>query len=75
MIVFLIAVVIPGFRYSTGKDKINISGADAGIIMRAELVENGSAIEGRQDTATDVCTRWAHMGMAEVPQGGRSNTD
>lgn len=62
LIVFLIAVVVPGFRYSTGKNKVNISGADAGVIMRAELVENGSMIEGRQDSRTDICTRWAGQG-------------
>jgi hypothetical protein len=62
-IVFLIACVIPGFRYSTGRDKVNISGAEAGVMMRAELVENGSAIEGRQNSPTDICTRWSHMGM------------
>jgi len=61
LIVFLIAVVVPGFRYSTGKNKVNISGADAGVIMRAELVENGSAIEGRQDSPTETCMRWSHM--------------
>lgn len=64
-IVFLIACVIPGFRYSTGREKVNISGADAGVIMRAELVENGSAIEGRQESPTDICTRWSHMGMLQ----------
>ena len=64
LIVFLIAVVIPGFQYTTGKGKGNISGVDAGVIMRAELVENGSAIEGRQNSPTSVCTRWAGQGMA-----------
>lgn len=62
-IAFLIACVVPGFRYSTDKEKVNISGADAGVIMRAELVENGGALEGRQNSPTDVCTRWSHMGM------------
>jgi len=63
MIVFLIAVVVPGFRYSNGKDKVNISGADAGVIMRPELVENGSMIDGRQESSADVCTRWAGQSM------------
>lgn len=60
-IVFLIACVVPGFRYSTGRDKVNISGADAGVIMTPKLVDNGSLLEGRQNSPTDVCTRWSHM--------------
>jgi len=64
LIVFLISVVVPGFRYSAGKDKVNISGADAGVIMRAELVDNGSMIEGRENSPTDTCTRWSHMSMS-----------
>ncbi|KAH8586172.1 hypothetical protein B0O99DRAFT_495809, partial [Bisporella sp. PMI_857] len=58
MIVFLIALVVPGIHYGTGKDKINMSIAEAGVITRAELVENGSMIEGRKDSSIDVCTRW-----------------
>jgi hypothetical protein len=75
MLVLLIAVVIPGLRYSVGRDKVNIYGADAGVITRAELVENGSAIEGRQNTATDICTRWAHMGIAKPSPGVGLDTD
>ncbi|KAF4621544.1 hypothetical protein G7Y89_g14528 [Cudoniella acicularis] len=60
-IVLLIAVVIPGFRYSNGEDKVNISGADAGVIKTEELVDNGSMIEGRANSPTDICTRWAHQ--------------
>ena len=63
LIVFLIALVVPGFRYSTGSEKVNIPGADAGVIRTAELVENGSAIEGRQNSPTSTCTRWAHQSM------------
>ncbi|KAG9233866.1 hypothetical protein BJ875DRAFT_30869 [Amylocarpus encephaloides] len=61
MIAFLLAVVIPGFRYSTGEGHNNISGADAGVIRSSELVENGSRIEGRANSPTDTCTRWAHQ--------------
>jgi hypothetical protein len=61
LIAFLIAVVVPGFRYSNGKDKVNISGADAGVILKHELVDNGKAIEGRQNSPTSICTRWSHM--------------
>ena len=63
LIAFLIAVVVPGFRYSSGSEKINISGADAGVIREGFLVDNGSMLEGRADSPTDVCTRWAHQGI------------
>ena len=63
LIVCLIAVVVPGFRYSSGKDKVNISGADAGVIMRPEFVGNGNMIGGRQESSADVCTRWAGQSM------------
>lgn len=62
LIACLIAVVLPGFRYG-GEDKVNISGADAGVIREAELVENASAIEGRANSPTAVCTRWSHQSM------------
>jgi hypothetical protein len=58
----LIAVVVPGFRYG-GEGKININGADAGVIREAELVDNASAIEGRQNSPTAVCTRWSEQSM------------
>ena len=61
LIAFLIAVVVPGFRYAGGKEKVNINGVDAGVIRTAELVENASAIEGRQNSPTSVCTRWSHQ--------------
>jgi hypothetical protein len=64
LIACLIAVVLPGFRYG-GEDKINISGADAGLIRDAELVENAFAIEGRQNSPAAVCTRWSHQSMSE----------
>jgi hypothetical protein len=58
LIVLLICVAVPGFRYSGGS---NVGAADAGVIMSPELVENGSVIEGRQNSPTSVCTRWAHQ--------------
>ncbi|TVY71222.1 Kelch repeat-containing protein [Lachnellula suecica] len=59
LLAFLVAVVVPGFRYSSG---INISGADAGVIREGILVDNASTIEGRANSPPDVCTRWAHQG-------------
>ncbi|PQE25858.1 kelch domain-containing protein [Rutstroemia sp. NJR-2017a BBW] len=53
LLAFLIAVVVPGFGYKgAGTDVVNINGADAGVIREAELVENGSFIEGRADSPT-----------------------
>ena len=57
LIVLLICVIVPGFRYSGGR----IDGADAGVIRTSELVENGSVIEGRQNSPTSICTRWSHQ--------------
>jgi hypothetical protein len=70
LIACLIAVVVPGFRYG-GEDKINISGADAGVIREAELVENASTIEGRQNSPTAVCTRWSHQSMFQALMSGK----
>jgi hypothetical protein len=62
LIAFLIAAVVPGFRYG-GENKVIISGADAGAIREAELVDNASAIEGRRNSPTAICTRWSHQSM------------
>ena len=59
LIVLLICVVVPGFRYSGGAE--SIGAVDAGVIRTPEMVENGSMINGRQDSPTTVCTRWAHQ--------------
>lgn len=61
LLAFLIAVVWPGFRYNSGGETVSLSGADAGVIREAALVSNGNTIEGRADSPTDVCTRWAHQ--------------
>jgi hypothetical protein len=69
LLAFLIAVVVPGFGYrGSGTEMVNINGADAGVIREAELVENGSFIEGRADSPTTVCTRWSHMSSS--PRNG-----
>jgi hypothetical protein len=31
------------------------------VIRASELVENGSVIEGRQNSPTSICTRWSHQ--------------
>lgn len=60
LIVCLIAIVLPGLRNS-GDTEVNMNGADAGVIREPELVDNASAIEGRADSPTSICTRWAHQ--------------
>lgn len=62
LIVFLIAMVLPGFRYGSDGDG-TMAGAEADVIRGAPMVENGSMIEGRDTSPTDTCTRWAHQGM------------
>jgi hypothetical protein len=61
LIILLVAMVVPGFRYS-GSERVIIAGADADVIRTSEMVENGSLIEGRAASPTAVCTRWAHQG-------------
>ena len=46
MLALLIAVVLPGFSWINGREKI---GADAGVIRK------------RDNSPTDVCKRWAHQ--------------
>ncbi|RDL42076.1 Uncharacterized protein BP5553_02055 [Venustampulla echinocandica] len=60
LVVILIALFVPTFRSKIGVE-VNINGADAGVIRTAELVENGSSIEGRANSPANVCTRWAHQ--------------
>ncbi|KAF8858074.1 hypothetical protein BDZ45DRAFT_406149 [Acephala macrosclerotiorum] len=85
LIVFLIAIVVPGLR-SRGDTEVNMNGADAGVIREAELVDNASAIEGRANSPTSVCTRWAQQvanvngtvyiygGQAKTESGQTENT-
>ncbi|KAH7326621.1 hypothetical protein B0I35DRAFT_139937 [Stachybotrys elegans] len=52
MVALLIAIVIPTFGYYNGQTKVDMSGADAGVIQK------------RQNSPIDVCTRWAHQATA-----------
>lgn len=53
-----IAVVIPGFSYYNGREKVLLSGADAGVI-REVVQPSGPILETRTDSSTDYCARWA----------------
>lgn len=55
MIALLIAIVLPTISYNNGRKKVEISGADAGVIKPSRI----AIIENRDDSPTDVCTRWA----------------
>ncbi|KAM0807233.1 hypothetical protein AB5N19_07572 [Seiridium cardinale] len=57
MIALLIAIVLPAISYNNGRKKVDISGADAGVIKRAPEV----ILEDRADSPTDVCLRWAQQ--------------
>jgi len=56
LIALLIAVFLPAIRYNNGHRKVEVNGADAGVI-REPIVKSG--LETRDDSPTDVCKRWA----------------
>ncbi|KAI1776474.1 hypothetical protein F4818DRAFT_350633 [Hypoxylon cercidicola] len=74
MIALLIAIVIPAISYNNGRKTVEISGADAGVIRPTR----SAIIEHRDNSPTDVCTRWA--GQSAIINGtvyfygGRSKT-
>ncbi|RYP19242.1 hypothetical protein DL765_003443 [Monosporascus sp. GIB2] len=53
-IALLIAVVLPYYSYNNGRQTAKISSADAAVTTNTENV-----LAARQNTPTDVCTRWA----------------
>ncbi|KAI1209368.1 uncharacterized protein F4807DRAFT_467638 [Annulohypoxylon truncatum] len=55
MILLLIAVILPTISFHNGRQKIEISGADAGVTKPAPSI----VLENRQNSPTSVCTRWA----------------
>ncbi|KAI9051121.1 hypothetical protein LZ554_005224 [Drepanopeziza brunnea f. sp. 'monogermtubi'] len=80
LIAVLLALVVPGFRYTggEGRDSAAGAGADAGVIRSPEFVDNASTIEGRASSPTDICTRWSNQ-IANVNgtvyiYGGRAKT-
>ncbi|KAI3332055.1 hypothetical protein HD806DRAFT_179372 [Xylariaceae sp. AK1471] len=64
MIALLIAVILPAIKYNNGRQKVEISGADAGVI-REPIVR--SPLEDRANSPTDICQRWA--GQSAVLNG------
>lgn len=71
MIAMLIAVVLPAFSYNNGRQKVEVSGADAGVVdsprgqewgwRQHQDGDQGSAFVPRANSPTQVCTRWAHQ--------------
>lgn len=57
MIALLIAIVLPTISYNNGRKKVEISGADAGLIRPTP--SGAVTIESRENSPTEVCTRWA----------------
>ncbi|ORY62475.1 uncharacterized protein BCR38DRAFT_458970 [Pseudomassariella vexata] len=53
----IIAIIIPTLSYNNGHQKVEMSGVDASLIWTTP----GIILEGRADSPTDVCTRWAHQ--------------
>jgi hypothetical protein len=56
LIAVLIAVFLPAIRYNNGHQKVEVNGADAGVI-KEPIVKSG--LETRDNSPTDVCKRWA----------------
>ncbi|KAF7560354.1 hypothetical protein G7046_g3794 [Stylonectria norvegica] len=48
LLALLIAVVIPAFNCRSGRSNLDLNGVDAGLVRR-------------ENSPTDVCTRWAHQ--------------
>lgn len=63
LMIMLIAMVVPGFRYGSDSNgnTVSMPGVEADVIRSAEMVDNGALIEGRAESPTDTCTRWAHQ--------------
>ncbi|KAK3323721.1 hypothetical protein B0T19DRAFT_212537 [Cercophora scortea] len=59
-IALLIAVVVPGSTYYSGKSQVLFNGADAGVIPNRPQGP-GPFLEPRADSPTQVCRRWAHQ--------------
>lgn len=57
-VALLVAVVIPGFSYYNGREKVTPNGADAGVINRNP---RGPVLETRAGSP-EVCKRWSHQG-------------
>lgn len=56
-IVLLIAVALPAISYNSGRKKVEINGADAGVIKKTPDI----ILEDRADSPVDVCLRWAQQ--------------
>ncbi|ETS86561.1 hypothetical protein PFICI_00389 [Pestalotiopsis fici W106-1] len=56
-IALLIAVILPTISYHHGRQKIDNSGVDAGVIPNPPAI----VLEDRADSPVDVCLRWAQQ--------------
>ncbi|KAF7538370.1 hypothetical protein G7054_g3003 [Neopestalotiopsis clavispora] len=56
-IALLIAVILPTISYTHGRQKIDNSGVDAGVIPHPPAI----VLEDRADSPVDVCLRWAQQ--------------
>ncbi|KAK0645761.1 hypothetical protein B0T16DRAFT_509581 [Cercophora newfieldiana] len=59
-IALLIAVVLPGFGYYNGREKVVVSGADAGVIQERPK-GFGPVLDTRAPSPTKVCKRWSQQ--------------
>lgn len=56
-IALLIAIVLPAVSYNSGRKKVDMSGADAGVIRSVPDI----ILEDRANSPVDVCLRWAQQ--------------
>lgn len=61
-VALLIAVVLPGFSYYNGCEKVTFSGADAGVIKSNVK----PVLEARTDSPVGVCKRWSQQGRPPI---------
>ncbi|KAI0889339.1 uncharacterized protein GGS22DRAFT_153670 [Annulohypoxylon maeteangense] len=74
MIVLLIAIVLPTISFNNGRQKVEVSGADARVTRPARSI----VLEDRQNSPPSICTRWAGQSAlingTIYYYGGRSKT-
>jgi len=59
-VALLIAVVLPGFGYYSGREKVVVSGADAGVLYERPK-GHGPVLDTRAPSSTQWCKRWSQQ--------------
>jgi len=72
-IALLIAVVLPGFGYYNGREKVVVSGADAGVIQQRPK-GFGPVLDTRAPSPTKVCKRWSQQSQSRNPRSNKNQS-